>query len=303
MKLPALPEAVQCAAIPEWNLSELVHRSCPSCQKDLPEVLCDRPDGLVVCLCSQCQMIYIADTPTPNDVTRFYSRYADFKKLVPSRRGFISGLLRSYTDAHVSFLATTGGIAKKKIADIGCAYGKFLDLVKRRGADIYGVEIDQITRDALKKKKVPVCPRLSDFNIKFDVVTAFQLFEHLVDPDELVKECAASIKQDGRLLICVPNGLSAETVGASWVGFRVDLEHFNYFTPKSLGNLLFRHGFVIEHYWQYWQPHISRENRARKGRCRQYLDTALSRVCASLYPEARIGNTGDYVLGVLARKI
>jgi hypothetical protein len=54
-----------------------------------------------------------------------------------------------------------------------------------------------------------------------------------------------------------PNGGQADTLGAGWVGFRVDLDHLNYFSSATLSRLLVRAGLWPEAVWEFRQAELS----------------------------------------------
>lgn len=85
-------------------------------------------------------------------------------------------------------------------------------------------------------------------NDEFDVVTAWHVIEHLVDPCDEVSEVYKILKEDGLFFIEIPNikGLGGRIKGVRWKNLRPP-EHLNYFSPKSLRLFLEKNGFKIIH--------------------------------------------------------
>jgi 2-polyprenyl-3-methyl-5-hydroxy-6-metoxy-1,4-benzoquinol methylase len=300
--LPPMNARVRVGAIPDWDRTQLVHRACPACLANDEEPVVIRPDGLTVHRCRSCRMQYLANLPSAEQIAAFYRRYSDFKRLAPRPRRGLVNWFRRQTDPYIGILQETGGLQGKRLADIGCAFGDFLQLARNGGAVAHGVDLDESSLTFLRALRIPSATDIEGLNAEFDVVTSFHVMEHLVDPNQFLARIARQMAPDGRLLIAVPNGGDAETVGTAWVGYRVDLEHFNYFTAESLSRLLMRHGFYVEGHWEHFQPHVSRTDpSARTG---TFLERSLrrgwQRGVAAVYPESLMVLQGGYHLTMLA---
>ena len=141
--------------------------------------------------------------------------------------------------------------SKGKILDIGCFCGVFLNAAKLDGWDVYGLEplvipaiyargfygLDVIT-DTLREGLYP-----ADF---FDAVTAFQVFEHLLNPENEVKKIKKILKPGGVLLVEVPNidTLTVKVFGRRHRHYVHD--HISFFSPKTLSLLLTQSGFRVK---------------------------------------------------------
>lgn len=138
-----------------------------------------------------------------------------------------------------------------RILDIGCAYGFFLEMARKHGWQVSGVEISQkagsYARDQLKMD-VFVGPfnesRFPDG--AYDVVHADGVIEHLPDPDADLKHCARLLKKGGLICLGTPN-IDSLCARVYREGFRL-LEpnaHLFYFSPRTLGALLEKNGFEV----------------------------------------------------------
>jgi hypothetical protein len=78
----------------------------------------------------------------------------------------------------------------------------------------------------------------------FNVVTAFDVFEHLQCPAEAVSRIHSALAQGGMLIIETGNSQSslARWLRAGWYYFRY-IEHFQAFSPRALTHLLENNGF------------------------------------------------------------
>lgn len=293
--LPPLPEQVLAGKIPAWDLSDLVRRPCPACLNEDNVAVCQRPDQLIVSKCTRCEMVYLPMIPSNVQLRAFYSAYASYKAF-----SLPSPLYRLFTfnspSPYLRILLSTGGVQGNRICEIGCSYGHFLVLCRHRGASVFGVEWDEEAVKYLCNRKIATAAELPQ-HTNFDVVCAFQLIEHLADPRNFFRKVSSSLVHDGRLLLSFPNGGEIGTIGPTWLGFRVDLEHLNYFSLFSLSNLLRDCGLYVEHYWEYGQPGVSRP---QQHSLYTKFRTLLNKVDSEGPPRF---SEGRFVLSVLARKL
>lgn len=99
------------------------------------------------------------------------------------------------------------------VLDIGCGGGHFLKILKDRGYEnIYGFDIDNYVAFEDIKDRV----RTGDLHFhkidfedkKFDIITAFQVMEHLENPFHFERECARLLRPGGFLVMSIPSGKS-----------------------------------------------------------------------------------------------
>jgi SAM-dependent methyltransferase len=249
--------SVGSARIPAWDLRQLTSRACPVCQAEDGLEICRRPDGLPVRRCPGCGMHYLPHLPSASEVDRFYQSYGAFKTYQPPHLSRRTLKRQARRDIHLHILEQTGGLAGRHLLEYGCSYGTFLQLARLRGARVSGIEPDQAARAYVSSLGItvsPSAPPAPSAEPDLDIVGAFQVLEHVADPDAFIAEASRRLRRHGRLLLGIPNGREAEVVGPTWAGFRVDLEHFNYFSIGTLSRLLARHGLYVDHFWEYMQP-------------------------------------------------
>lgn len=245
-------------------------------------------------------MLYLADIPTDADLQAFYHNYGEYKNLRPGRGGSWQRWMPwARPDPFIEILLETGGLAGVRLCEVGCTYGYFLRRCCRWGAQVTGVEWDELARDYLHSLGIAAHRSMPD-GLVFDVVCAFQLLEHLADPGGFIAEVASRLEPDGRLLLALPNGGDADRIGAGWVGFRLDLEHLNYFSSRSLATLLLRYGLYLEQVWEYMQADLPRAGvpPLRRG----VVERVVSRVWNRL-GRGPFHLDGTYILCALARKV
>ncbi len=105
------------------------------------------------------------------------------------------------------------------ILDVGCNTGEFLDYAKQKGCDTFGLELSK-TSSMTVNKKGHRCEnsieKLSQY--KFDLITAFDLVEHLYHPKKFIADLVGYLKPQGRLVILTgnKNSVSAKVLKNNW---------------------------------------------------------------------------------------
>ncbi len=302
-RLPPLPPSVAAGRVPDWPTEFIQHRECPVCEIDNARGMSERPDGLVVARCLGCGFLYLPDIPTPTALDGFYADYGDFKGYSQASKNLLVRLRRSWQglwDTRLRILVATGGLKGRRLLEIGASYGEFLKNAKIRGAYVGAVEIDSVARNQLIAQGVDAAEKIN-LERRYDIVCAFQVIEHLASPQDLVADIASVLALDGRLLLTLPNAGEADVIGPSWVGFRCDLEHLNYFNVRTITELLRRHGIFVEQFWYSSQPGIARQDGALTIMCR--LQRFGKKILSTLLGLDENISGGTYVLTVLARKV
>lgn len=130
--------------------------------------------------------------------------------------------------------------APGSILDVGCASGQFLKSMAEAGWRVSGVEPSKaefrLAQAALGGAAHLQNTTLSDaeFSGQFDVVTFWDVLEHMPDPAKFLHECAALLKPGGTILFTLPNmdSVQARCMKTRWPLLLA--EHLNYFNPRSL---------------------------------------------------------------------
>jgi 2-polyprenyl-3-methyl-5-hydroxy-6-metoxy-1,4-benzoquinol methylase len=150
--------------------------------------------------------------------------------------------------------AILGTLRAKRIVDFGCGLGGFLLSIQVGGAEPFGVEISRGARDFVRHGLgLPVYEDLSKCLAQtgpVDAIVLSDVVEHLQDPADLLGTAVKALRPGGVLAIWTPNGGAAGTDLASareWVGFRVDLEHLQYLSPRAILLLAGKPGLTVEH--------------------------------------------------------
>ncbi len=130
----------------------------------------------------------------------------------------------------------------KNVLDLGCNNGFGTHIISEKCNKIIGADVSQkainMARDAfsaygIKFEKIDG-KTLSFENDSFDLVTSFQVIEHIVDYDIYLGEIIRVLKPEGMALFTTPNAVLRIDPGTKpWNPF-----HSHEFTPVELKNLL-----------------------------------------------------------------
>ncbi len=142
------------------------------------------------------------------------------------------------------------------VIDIGCARGKFGELLKRRkGYRVIGVEKNPIEAEKAKNRLDGVIT--GDFlevSIieKFDCATCLDTLEHVPDTEKFLKKIGEILRPGGYLLLSIPNighwSVVEDLLAGRWdytPAGTLCITHFRFFTKRSIEEFLKETGFEI----------------------------------------------------------
>lgn len=202
--------------------------------------------------CGFCQTVpEIPEDKIGEVYTQYYPRkdlinIEDIKQhpinLLPERERWWMGVNNT---AHYHIKAGT------RVLDIGCGDCTSVREIKAMGAEGYGIEPDQNIRpivDALGLKVHIGLFNEVPFKDKFfNYITMSQVLEHIHNPIELLASFRRILKDDGEIILGVPNVDSRlrNKYGRQWLNWHVPY-HINHFSRKSLELLAEKSGYRIE---------------------------------------------------------
>lgn len=107
------------------------------------------------------------------------------------------------------FERTQGLREVESILDIDCGEGAFLDLAKRAGLHTAGIEISpHAALVAVQKGHEIFCNSVEEASfppgVRFDIITMWDILEHLHQPNQALRNVFVSIAPGGRLFIATP---------------------------------------------------------------------------------------------------
>jgi len=235
------------------NLPDHSKRSCAVCGSDDKKVLFQQRFSTVllvrgynVVVCESCGFGYADEIPEQEafdsyyrDLSKYEYEHRDGKESQQDEARFleIAEVLTKFIPARQS-----------RILDIGCSTGRLLALLKERGfQNVWGLDPSPGCAEAAHRLyDIPVLTNslsgVVNSREKFDFVIMIGVLEHIRD----LKEALANVQQIFSPNACVYLDVPDATQFADWPDApfqEFSTEHINFFSGRSLANLMQAHGF------------------------------------------------------------
>lgn len=196
--------------------------------------------------CKTCGFVQVNNEPSVEELNKIYgftyfnhSKYQDTNALLLENQRRLS-----LVDKYVAKNA--------KLIDMGCAGGEFLNIAKNV-FDVSGMDFSPQAIDKAKKKNPDLTSKLfvgDSKNFKtefeFDIITYWDVIEHVWSPLEVINNSKNLLKKDGYMFLSTPNigARFAKFSGKYWP-FMTPPEHLSFLTKKSFKKLAEKTGFEI----------------------------------------------------------
>jgi 2-polyprenyl-3-methyl-5-hydroxy-6-metoxy-1,4-benzoquinol methylase len=240
-------------AVASGELVPTEHVLCPLCGI-APEPFAIDYQGFTLCRCSRCSLEFVNPRLSYEELAA--KVYSD--NYFPRRGGaeLRTAEATHYYDSQVSQFESMLGEGRR-VLDIGCGNGAFLDFARERGWEIAGVDI-KLSPDARELGCLLWEGRLQDINFGssgFDLIRLNHVLEHTQDPVSELKICRELLEPNGILFISVPNiaGLSPRLKSLQsrlmlkshrWRHYAA-MHHLFFFSPDTLKLIVEKAGFRV----------------------------------------------------------
>jgi len=219
------------------------------------------PDKFRVVKCKICSLVFLNPRPRKNQIGLYYKKESYWGQdiSISQEINFLK------IDREIAYGPLYKLILKKKkkgsIFDVGAGTGLFLTKFVDLGWKVNGIELSKDTVIFAKKAyKINLKTRdFLDFKLpkeQYDVVTLNNSLEHLYKPLETLRTVNKILKDDGFVVITVPN---LESIGSfifrsHWYPLQPPI-HLYHFTLRTLTDILNRAGFAVQSvnhsYWEH----------------------------------------------------
>lgn len=222
----------------DQHLSEDTHLNCLVCNSEALQKM-ENYESAHLCKCKSCGFVFCRQIPTPQELEEHYEGYGRNDYLSPITINRYNALL----DAFEKYRKTN------RILDVGSGIGYFLDEAKKRGWTVYGTEYTDEAVTICEKKGISMQKgKLAPENYEegcFDVITSFEVLEHINNPQEEIKNFNTLLRKDGLVYLTTPNFNSL-------LRYRLKdqynvicyPEHLSYYTPSTIHRLFRNSGFA-----------------------------------------------------------
>jgi 2-polyprenyl-3-methyl-5-hydroxy-6-metoxy-1,4-benzoquinol methylase len=183
-----------------------VDACCNLCREQRAGLLYTK-GGFELVRCVSCGLVYVRNPPTRDDLHRQYSFAAGYHTVF---RSDDSAESRAHAARSAEFLRIVRRHSPPgRILDVGCSVGFFLERAQADRWTTVGVELSNDTAELARRKGLEVFTGTLDQAAfppaSFDVVTMWDVVEHLDDPVATVATAADVLKRDGVLALSTPN--------------------------------------------------------------------------------------------------
>ncbi len=236
----------------------------PLLRDDLPCLLCSgthstvmhRKDPFRIVRCDGCSLVYTLPRLPPAVISQMYQ--VDYWKSEQAKDFGYTDYLKD-ADLYLRTFRLRSGRLRRfmpppaRMLDVGCAAGFALQAFAQKGYEVYGVELSEgMAAEAGRRIGRPervksgVLARDLFGELRFDLVTFFDVIEHIEDPRALLKAARDLLSERGVIVVETQNvaSLFARLLGVHWQHFKFE-EHLYHFDPRTIRVLLDQAGFEL----------------------------------------------------------
>lgn len=206
---------------------------------------------LTLVKCKNCGFIYLNPRPPKEEIRNIYKTYNYFSQYGVMVETYS---LADYVKKRLIQLEKSK-LPSRRILEVGCGTGHFLNYAHSRGWDVYGVDISPWVGKHIKDEfnlRIFI-GELEDAKFQsnfFDVVHMNHVLEHVRNPSATLKELSRVLKKEGILIIEVPNEFyylryKIRLLIGHPIFYEIPSPHLFFFSSKTLKQILSKTGFRI----------------------------------------------------------
>lgn len=218
-----------------------------------------RPEnGKSLVKCQNCGLVYVSPRPDASELYALYGEtyfknddsgtvgYADYLSDAQNIRRTFN---RRLDLLHQHIQPGNG----RKLLDVGCAVGFFIDEAAKRGWQVEGLDVsgfaieyvrEQFGHDAYNSSLLD-----ADFleDDSYSLITMWDVIEHVPDPKAHIERIAELLHSGGYVALITPDveSFPARLTGKRWIGYKLSEEHVYYFSKQTLTRMLNEAGFDV----------------------------------------------------------
>lgn len=229
---------------------------CNLCGSEAASPFCPG-NGRGLLRCDRCGLVRVQELPSTATLATLYDA-SYFRNARSGELGYSdyaadeSNIRRTARRrlAHLERLTVSG-----RLLDVGCALGFFVDEAAQRGWQAEGLEFSTYAVAEAQRRGLRVqAGTLENVDLpaaRFDVLTLYDVIEHVPDPRAVLQAAARLLHPGGLLELTTPDvdSLPARLAGRRWIGYKLSEEHLYYFAQPTLRRLLAETGFEVIETW------------------------------------------------------
>lgn len=221
----------------DTSASNKTHQACPICG-DTSLVKLPRYNSAHLVRCGKCKMVFSINIPTEAELHAHYANYTRARHVSPLTIQKYHVLLKEFSNYNQG----------NRILDVGCGSGFFVEEAQGKGWESTGTEFGADAVEFCRAKSLNVLEGSVESigfpDNHFDVITSFEVIEHLSYPLPHMTELHRILRPGGLLYMTTPNfgSITRILLKEGW-NLITYPEHLSYFDSWSLDSALKNAGF------------------------------------------------------------
>lgn len=227
---------------------------CPACSSTNFSKQFQKNDFTYV-TCDICDTLYARERPPDQKLLEFYTDSESasfwvnhfFQPFIEQRREKI------FVPRVTLLSSVLGEQSGWRIGDIGAGFGIFLEELSNQWPENEYIAIEpsvELCRICREKGLEVINSLLEQVNetSQFDLLTAFELFEHLNNPERFIQKVHEILRPGGILFMSTLNGQGFD-IRVLWENAKSvsPPHHLNFFNPASISQFLVNNGFIVRY--------------------------------------------------------
>ncbi|MDP6373150.1 MAG: class I SAM-dependent methyltransferase [Vicinamibacterales bacterium] len=222
-------------------------RSCHACGLSAAVEALYRKGAYTILRCRSCGLVFTDPHPTHEELERIYSEsfFQVGEKFAGQSRS--PGMLNA--ERRARWLLEQRGVTAGRWLDVGCATGDFMMAARPHVAQISGIEMSSYAADRARARGLLDVTNGDALDVSlsadpFDVVTMWDVVEHVIDPQAVLQRASTLLRDGGVLALSTGDieSLAARLMGRFW-HLMIPPRHLYFFSPSTIARLLDRAGF------------------------------------------------------------
>jgi len=204
-------------------------------------------DGYEIIECDHCKLVQLS--PVPPGLTAFYE--TDSYRANWDETYSPTEIQKKYDHEQSERVSRIGveNLRDSTVLDLGAGPGLFLDAVKALTRKTLAVEPFSYYSEHLKTNGhiyYPYARNAVENNETANIVTCFDVIEHLENPKNIIDSASSLLEPGGSLFLSMPNvdDILCSLRSPSFLPFFFQTAHLNYFSGRSVPELFNGSGFV-----------------------------------------------------------
>jgi 2-polyprenyl-3-methyl-5-hydroxy-6-metoxy-1,4-benzoquinol methylase len=199
--------------------------------------------------CSKCDLAFTNPIPEIKDLGKYYES-KEYISHTNNNKGWFNTLYQIARLINIKSKLKTIGYKKGNLLEIGSGTGELIDACKKAGWKITGIEPSMKARKNAKDNlNLELFEHIDQAKLKDksqDIIMMWHVLEHIPNLKETTQKINRLLKDDGRLIIAVPNYKSydANHYKENWAAYDVP-RHLLHFNKNTMAKVLNRAGLKV----------------------------------------------------------